>query len=191
MKNRRKILTSLFFASVMALSLGMSAVAEDSVTSDTHTKNSSGYPIIMTSPGKPVAKAETMYSGSYKYIYFGDFWRVQTPGGTDGYITVEYGIYEKYCYTGNGYNQFMNYGISMEIVDKAPAESGLKADITIAPVGREPSDVIKFPEVTTDSDRLFYDFPNGYDYISLTCYSNIRSAAFGDVDNIIINRNVK
>lgn len=190
MKNRRKILTSLFFASVMAMSLSMGAVAEDSVTSDTYDENSSDYSISVSSPDQTTADENLGEETEPSYNYIGDVMRARTSGGTGGYITVEYGIYERYRDAGGGYNQFMNYGISVKIVDTVSDGSDLTADLTIAPVGREASAEIIFPEVTAYSDRLFYDFPTDYDYINLTGYISVSSDAFGDVNSVIINRNV-
>lgn len=186
MKNSGKIFTSAFLASVMVFSLTMGAVADETDAPEALAGIESEVTVSVTEPDEPPViedsadVAEPMYVDYYEYI--GEPALIQTPGGTAGYVTIKFGFYKQYRDGGGGYKQFMNYGVSAQIVDSQSDGSNLKGNFKIRVVGNE----YRVPHETKDnaySDRLFCDLPSGYNYVSLEAYLTFESNAFGNLED--------
>lgn len=190
MKKSRTIFTSAFLASVMALSLTLTAVADGTNASEALTENGSEISVSLTeSDEMPVYEdsaeaAEPRYAETYVYL---DEKEIQTFGGTAGHVTVKFGIYKRYFEFGGGHAE-MNYGVSAKIIDSSSSSDGrdLKANFTITIEGEERENIYPV-EANAYSNQLYYDFPTGYNFVSIEAHLTFKSDAFGDIiDEILV-----
>lgn len=188
MKNSRKIFTSAFLASVIAFSLTMGAVADETDAPEALAEIESEVTVSVTEPDEPpviedqTEAAEPRYVDSFEYI--GELKTARIKGGTVGYVTVKYGIYKRYRDGGGGHKQFVCYGASIQL-DYDSDKNNLNADLSIIPTYRTPSEEYTFDEITDYTDRLFFDYPTGIDYLNFTVTFSVESKAFGGYDNTI------
>lgn len=175
----------------MALSLTMSAVADETNASEALTENVPEISASVTEPDEllvyedPAEAVEPRYADHYEYL---QKIRVKTSGGSAGYVTIEFGIYKMYRELGGGHSEFWNYGVSAVIVDTSSDGSNLKAEITISADAHD----VETTYYTTDmanADRLFVSFPKNYNIINIDAFLTVRSDAFGYIMNKELHAN--